>query len=185
MREAIWQAVAWRIEGSWRYRVGDYRIVAKIEDERLLVLVVIVGNRRDVYDYRRLHPAIVRTATAFGRHPVDVLVGVLDVTRLAVDAVGGVDLVAEVRTLAHPFVDRRRAVERRRTAENVVFRGLLQRRVADLEMRRLVLVVAGAGEEDRRQTVEGERPVGPGIRDAASPPTQEARWRGRACRDGR
>jgi mRNA interferase RelE/StbE len=38
------------LKGLWRYRVGDYRIVAKIEDRRLLVLVVTVGNRRDVYD---------------------------------------------------------------------------------------------------------------------------------------
>jgi len=36
--------------GLWRYRVGDWRIVAKIEDQRLIVLVVTVGNRRDVYD---------------------------------------------------------------------------------------------------------------------------------------
>ncbi len=38
------------LKGLWRYRVGDCRIVAKIEDRRLLVLVVTVGNRRDVYD---------------------------------------------------------------------------------------------------------------------------------------
>ncbi len=38
------------LKGLWRYRVGDCRIVARIEDERLLVLVVTVGNRRDVYD---------------------------------------------------------------------------------------------------------------------------------------
>lgn len=33
----------------WKYRVGDYRIVARIEDQALLVLVVKVGNRREVY----------------------------------------------------------------------------------------------------------------------------------------
>ena len=33
----------------WRYRVGDYRIVAEIEDEKLLVLVLAVAHRRDVY----------------------------------------------------------------------------------------------------------------------------------------
>lgn len=33
----------------WRYRVGDYRILCLIEDERLVVLVVEVGHRRDVY----------------------------------------------------------------------------------------------------------------------------------------
>ena len=33
----------------WRYRVGDYRIVAAIEDDRFIVLVVAVGHRREVY----------------------------------------------------------------------------------------------------------------------------------------
>ena len=37
------------LKGLWRYRVGDHRIVAKIENERLLVLVVTVGHRREVY----------------------------------------------------------------------------------------------------------------------------------------
>ena len=35
--------------GLWRYRVGDYRIVCKIEDDRLIVLVVAVGHRKLVY----------------------------------------------------------------------------------------------------------------------------------------
>jgi len=33
----------------WRYRVGDYRLVCSIEDDRLIVLVVRVGHRREVY----------------------------------------------------------------------------------------------------------------------------------------
>ena len=33
----------------WRYRVGDYRILCRIEDARLIVLVVRVGHRREVY----------------------------------------------------------------------------------------------------------------------------------------
>ncbi len=33
----------------WKYRVGDYRIVASIEDKALRVLVVRIGNRKDVY----------------------------------------------------------------------------------------------------------------------------------------
>lgn len=37
------------LKGLWRYRVGDHRIVARIEDERLIVLVVTVGHRREVY----------------------------------------------------------------------------------------------------------------------------------------
>lgn len=33
----------------WRYRVGDYRIICRIEDDHLSVLVVAVGKRREVY----------------------------------------------------------------------------------------------------------------------------------------
>ena len=33
----------------WKYRVGDYRIIASIEDGALRVLVVRVGNRKNVY----------------------------------------------------------------------------------------------------------------------------------------
>ena len=33
----------------WRYRVGDYRVICEIQDERLVVLVVRVGHRRAVY----------------------------------------------------------------------------------------------------------------------------------------
>jgi mRNA interferase RelE/StbE len=33
----------------WRWRVGDYRILAKIEDDRLLVLVVQLGHRSKIY----------------------------------------------------------------------------------------------------------------------------------------
>ena len=35
--------------GQWRYRVGDYRILAKIEDDRLIILVIAIGHRRDIY----------------------------------------------------------------------------------------------------------------------------------------
>ena len=38
-----------RLGSFWKYRVGDYRIVASIEDGALRVLVVKVGNRRDIY----------------------------------------------------------------------------------------------------------------------------------------
>ena len=33
----------------WKYRVGDYRIISSIEDGELRVLVVRIGNRREVY----------------------------------------------------------------------------------------------------------------------------------------
>ncbi|SJM89266.1 Poison [Crenothrix polyspora] len=33
----------------WKYRVGDYRIISNIEDGTLRVMVVKIGNRREVY----------------------------------------------------------------------------------------------------------------------------------------
>ena len=33
----------------WRYRVGDWRLICKIEDRRILITVLRLGNRRDVY----------------------------------------------------------------------------------------------------------------------------------------
>ena len=33
----------------WKYRVGDYRLICKIEDNRLLILVLRVGHRREIY----------------------------------------------------------------------------------------------------------------------------------------
>jgi len=35
--------------GVWRYRVGDYRILAQLIDNTLTVLALRVGHRRDVY----------------------------------------------------------------------------------------------------------------------------------------
>ncbi len=35
--------------GLWKYRVGDYRIVSKIQDEKVTVLVVRIGHRREIY----------------------------------------------------------------------------------------------------------------------------------------
>ena len=38
-----------RLGEFWRYRVGDYRLICKIEDGRLIVLVLRVGHRREIY----------------------------------------------------------------------------------------------------------------------------------------
>jgi addiction module toxin, RelE/StbE family len=38
-----------RLGEFWKYRVGDYRIICSIEDEALRILVVRIGNRREVY----------------------------------------------------------------------------------------------------------------------------------------
>lgn len=38
-----------RLGEFWKYRVGDYRVIAHIEDGLLRILIVRVGNRREVH----------------------------------------------------------------------------------------------------------------------------------------
>lgn len=35
--------------GEWRYRIGDYRIIADIQDDRVIILVLEIGHRSDIY----------------------------------------------------------------------------------------------------------------------------------------
>lgn len=37
------------LSGHWKFRVGDYRVVYQIQDDVLVVVVVRIGNRREVY----------------------------------------------------------------------------------------------------------------------------------------
>jgi mRNA interferase RelE/StbE len=43
-----------RLQGTlsefWRYRVGDYRIICSLEHDRLVVLVLRIGHRREIYN---------------------------------------------------------------------------------------------------------------------------------------
>jgi len=36
--------------GQWRYRVGDYRLLAEIDDQQVMILMVSVGHRSEIYD---------------------------------------------------------------------------------------------------------------------------------------
>jgi mRNA interferase RelE/StbE len=45
----IGEALTGPRRGLWKYRVGDFRILADILDKRVAVLVVEVGNRREIY----------------------------------------------------------------------------------------------------------------------------------------
>ncbi len=38
-----------RLGEFWKYRVGDYRLICKIEDRRLVVLLLRVGHRKEIY----------------------------------------------------------------------------------------------------------------------------------------
>ena len=44
------KALSRELKGLWRYRVGDFRIICRIEDHRLVVLVVGIGHRKEVYE---------------------------------------------------------------------------------------------------------------------------------------
>jgi mRNA interferase RelE/StbE len=46
---AIGQALHGQFGGFWKYRVGDYRLIANLEDDRLVILVIRIGHRREVY----------------------------------------------------------------------------------------------------------------------------------------
>lgn len=35
--------------GQWRYRIGDYRILADIQDTKLILILVDVGHRKNIY----------------------------------------------------------------------------------------------------------------------------------------
>jgi mRNA interferase RelE/StbE len=35
--------------GYWRWRFGDYRVIARIEDQTVVIVVITVGHRREVY----------------------------------------------------------------------------------------------------------------------------------------
>ena len=36
--------------GQWRYRIGDYRVICEIQNEEIIVLVLEVGHRREIYE---------------------------------------------------------------------------------------------------------------------------------------
>lgn len=36
--------------GAWRYRIGDYRVICEIQDDEIVVLVLEIGHRRNIYN---------------------------------------------------------------------------------------------------------------------------------------
>lgn len=43
------KALKGNLSKLWRYRVGDYRLVCNIEDQKILITVLRVGHRREIY----------------------------------------------------------------------------------------------------------------------------------------
>ena len=47
---SVGQALKGSKQGEfWKYRVGDFRIIASIQDQKMIILVLRVGNRREIY----------------------------------------------------------------------------------------------------------------------------------------
>jgi mRNA interferase RelE/StbE len=44
------QSLSGNKAGLWRYRVGNYRIICRIEEDTLVVLVLSVGHRKEIYE---------------------------------------------------------------------------------------------------------------------------------------
>ena len=43
------KALKGNLQGKWRYRVGDYRIIAEIEDDKILIVILDADHRRQIY----------------------------------------------------------------------------------------------------------------------------------------
>jgi len=44
------KALTGDLRDRWRYRIGDYRLLATIEDDKILILILRVGHRREIYE---------------------------------------------------------------------------------------------------------------------------------------
>lgn len=48
----VGKALSGRLKGFWRYKLGAYRIMCRIEDERFTIVVVAAGHRDHIYTYK-------------------------------------------------------------------------------------------------------------------------------------
>ena len=44
------KALQANLKGLWRYRIGDYRLLCSIEDDRMVILALTIGHRREIYE---------------------------------------------------------------------------------------------------------------------------------------
>ncbi|MBZ2385950.1 type II toxin-antitoxin system RelE/ParE family toxin [Anaerococcus murdochii] len=44
------KALSTNLRGFWRYRIGDYRILCEIQDEKLIICVVDIDHRKNIYN---------------------------------------------------------------------------------------------------------------------------------------
>lgn len=43
------KALKGNLNNLWRYRIGDYRLIAEIHDENIIILIMNIGHRKDIY----------------------------------------------------------------------------------------------------------------------------------------
>ena len=43
------KALATNLKGRWRYRIGDYRLLVAIDDNKLIILAIGIGHRKEIY----------------------------------------------------------------------------------------------------------------------------------------
>ena len=43
------KALTGGLQGLWRYRIEDYRVICKLEDKELIILVIDIGHRSNIY----------------------------------------------------------------------------------------------------------------------------------------
>ncbi len=43
------KALQGSLKGLWRYRIGDYRLICQIKDNELIILLLEIGHRKDIY----------------------------------------------------------------------------------------------------------------------------------------
>jgi len=43
------KALQGSLKGLWRYRIGDYRLICQIQDNELIILLVEIGHRKNIY----------------------------------------------------------------------------------------------------------------------------------------
>ena len=46
---SLGKAMQGKLAGTWAYRVGDYRLICKIEDSVVTIIVIEIGHRGDIY----------------------------------------------------------------------------------------------------------------------------------------
>jgi len=50
---ALGKALKGNYSNVWRYRVGNYRIMAELHDDKLIILVINIGHRKDIYEWKK------------------------------------------------------------------------------------------------------------------------------------